>query len=186
MDTKSEIKSISLREIMDGKAGDNGAVIVLFTLANIIFVPSIPFLPLMFGIPVIVILISFMTGVVIPLPGFLAERSVKIKNLNRFLNAGRKISFMASQNRMIGIITGDYSMIFICTMGILLTLATCTPLPIFNIPSAFCMLFIAMGLAKNDGLLSITGAVMGLPALIFLCAGPLIIVHSQIWKEIVP
>ena len=63
-------------------------------------------------------------------------------------------------------------MAVVCAMGIMLTFATCLPLPIVNLPVGFSCLFLAMGLARRDGMLAWLAVLAGVPSLVFLSWAP--------------
>lgn len=156
--------------LRDGHAP--GALILLLTIPNMLIIPSVPVLPFLCGLPSMLLLAGMAKGSQRSmLPNWCLRLGLGKKSAERCVNFGRRLSFLASEGRMQHLLNG-WLLTIVCCMGIALTFATCLPLPLFNLPVGFSCLFLAMGLARRDGLLAWTGTLAGIPSLAFLVWAP--------------
>ena len=144
--------------------GGQGMLLLLLTLPNIFIVPSVPFLPLVCGIPAIMVLWSIPHEARAGIPGWISSLSVSRAAAMRCLRLTRTLSRIGRPGRFAaGMSAGPLR--WLCVEGILLTLVICLPLPLVNIPCGLSMLGLAMGMAARDGLMCWVSAIIGIPSL---------------------
>ena len=91
--------------LRDGHAP--GALVLLLTLPNILVIPSVPVLPFLCGIPSMLLLAGMAGGAERPLlPRWCLGLGIGRKSAERCVAFGRRMSFLASEERMSDLLEG--------------------------------------------------------------------------------
>ena len=161
------LESLGTKRVCLGQAidlmGDKGpqAMLLLLTLPNITVVPSLPFLPLLFGLPAMGVCISMMLASThIWIPDFVANRSLKKARAVKLAKWAVRLTSYASP-RLVGCTRGN-GLRASAALAFLLTIILCLPLPGLNIMPGLGVVIIATGLMESDGVLVIIGAGLGI------------------------
>lgn len=162
---------VSLGDLLDGMGErGQGFLLLVLTLPNILFIPSIPLLPLVFGGPAMLVCVRMMLGRhATGLPGWLRRRSL---NRERAVRLTRVLLWMSgwTKPRMLSLATGR-ALRVVAPLGLLFTMVLCLPLPGLNAGAGAGVLLLALGLAEADGLLVLLGILLGLLGCVICMVG---------------
>jgi len=163
---------IPLSKVIDSLANKGRPLLILFLIIPFCQPLVIPGLSIPFGLVVALIGMRISSPKPLWLPKFLLNKKFNVKTLQKITNIFFKFLSMtekwihrrlqwACEHRFA--MTCNRSVIFL--MGILLCIPL--PLPLINIPAAWPILFISLGILKDDGLMVLIGHGLALCALIF-------------------
>ena len=151
---------VSLGDLLDGMGERGQGFLLLLTLPNILFIPSVPVLPLVFGLPAMLVCARMTLGKQSTgLPDWLRRLSM---NRDRAARLTRILLWMSgwTKPRLLGLSTGRATQAF-APLALLFTIVLCLPLPGLNSGAGAGLLLLALGLAEADGLLVIIGITLG-------------------------
>lgn len=162
---------VTLGDLLDGM-GERGPgfLLLVLTLPNILFIPSVPLLPLIFGLPAMLVCCRMMMGKTSTgLPKWLRGFSL---NRERTMWLTRMLLWMSgwTKPRVLGLSTGRAVQVF-APLALLFTMVLCLPLPGLNAGAGAGLLLLALGFAEADGLLVIIGITLGLLGCVICMAG---------------
>ena len=163
---------VSLSDVVRsaGSAG-HGAAFLFLMIPNVTIIPSVPLLPFVVGVPAMLMLIAMMRGHPPHIPGRMGRWSVTAVVAARCLRTLRMLSVVGREGRAASVLEHPLGNLGICTMGLLMTFATCLPLPMLNVPVALSTLLLGMGLARRDGAVCLIAVVAGMASLVFMAWG---------------
>ncbi|PWR23987.1 exopolysaccharide biosynthesis protein [Zavarzinia compransoris] len=162
---------ITIGEIVDLLAERGfGLLILLLALPTCLPIAP-PGLSAIAGFPIALIALQMVAGLPRPwLPKRVLAKSLDIEDLRRVVKGGLPVVHRiekvlkprlqaltgAAQERLVAVL--------IAALGLLLA----SPIPFTNIPLSFAILFLALGLIEQDGLMTAIGIVAGIAAILFL------------------
>ena len=157
---------VSLGDLLDA-LGDRGFGLIVLALAlpNGIPGPTLPGLSAFFGIGIVLLGTQLMRGWSEPrLPGIVSRRSVALVGFSRFLDRAlpriRRVErwLRPRQSWLTGTGGGRLVGLVIALMGIVLSL----PVPLGNVPIAWSLVVVALGLLEEDSNALLLGLAVGI------------------------
>ncbi len=170
MPTKSERISDLMRHLMNKAAneesvtvghvlevfGIRGFAFLLLILALLnIFIFMVPFISILFGIPMIILAAQMILGIATPIfPHFILERTIKrealIKGLEQSIR-GVEIIEAYIKPRLF-VLSGPHLDRVHGLLVLMLAVMVALPIPVINIPPSIALVFLAIGMLQRDGL----------------------------------
>ena len=156
---------VSLADVMEAM-GDRGpgAALLALSLPNVTIMPSLPLLPLLLGAPAMALCLRVaLGGADEPLPGWVGRLSLK---RHRAASLVRAAAWMTGWARpRLPVVAEGAGMRAAMALALVLTAATCLPLPGLNILPGLGLVVLAAGLAEADGVFILLGGALGLAGL---------------------
>jgi hypothetical protein len=164
--SRSPQERVSLADTMAamGERGP-GAVLLALTIPNVTVMPSLPLLPLLLGLPAMVLCLRTALGQETdPLPGWVGRLSLKRATAARLVRMAAWLTTWA-RPRLPAVAEGRGLKVAMA-VGLVLTAATCLPLPGLNVLPGLGLIVLAAGLAEADGVLVLAGGGLGLTGIV--------------------
>ena len=164
----SRVNLADVREALDDRAF--GFLIMVLTLPNCVPVPGPPGLSAVLGIPVCLMALQMMAGQRRPwLPDWLLKRSVArgdcVKIIAKSLPLLRRLERLfrprlpALNTPTADRVSGFLLLVFAFVLSL--------PIPLGNLPPAYAVLFMALGIIEQDGVALLAGIVIGIGAVLW-------------------
>lgn len=149
----------ALMETMPGQAF--GLLLLLFTLPNFGLIPSLPLLPLICGLPAMLVAAQMMIGRPMPwLPRWAFRLSIGRATSVKLASLGDKLGKIGRIR--LPIVVGRTGRKVLGAVSFLLTVLLCIPLPGLNLVPCLGMVLLAVGIFRTDGALALVGAAIGM------------------------
>lgn len=162
---------ISIGAIVDMLAERGfGLLILLLALPTCLPIAP-PGLSAIAGFPIAVIALQMVGGLPRPwLPKRILARTVSTEDLRKVVRGGLPVIERMEKvlKPRLSLLTGPLAERMVGLLIALLGLMLASPIPFTNIPISFAILFLALGLIEQDGLMTSIGIAGGLAALGFL------------------
>ncbi|MCF4164258.1 exopolysaccharide biosynthesis protein [Zavarzinia compransoris] len=147
-----------------------GLLILLLSLPTCLPVAP-PGLSAIAGFPIALIALQMVAGMPRPwLPKRILRRTIRTDDLRRVVRGGLPVinRFEKVLKPRYAFLTGAaaerLTAVLIAALGVMLA----SPIPFTNIPLSFAIMFLALGLIEQDGLMTMVGIAAGFSAIVFL------------------
>ncbi|PWR25494.1 exopolysaccharide biosynthesis protein [Zavarzinia aquatilis] len=162
---------ISIGAIVDMLAERGfGLLILLLALPTCLPIAP-PGLSAIAGFPIAVIALQMVAGLPRPwLPKRVLARSLAAEDLRKVVRGGLPVIERVEKvlKPRLSVLTGPFAERMVGLLIALLGLMLASPIPFTNIPISFAILFLALGLIEQDGLMTSIGIAGGIAAIGFL------------------
>lgn len=147
-----------------------GLLILLLTLPTCLPIAP-PGLSAIAGFPIALIALQMVAGLPRPwLPKRVLDKSLDIEDLRRVVKGGLPVIHRIEKvlKPRLQALTGSAQERLVAILIALLGVLLASPIPFTNIPLSFAILFLALGLIEQDGLMTAIGIAGGIAAILFL------------------
>lgn len=147
-----------------------GLLILLLTLPTCLPIAP-PGLSAIAGFPIALIALQMVAGLPRPwLPKRVLDKSLDIEDLRRVVKGGLPVIHRIEKvlKPRLQALTGSAQERLVALLIALLGVLLASPIPFTNIPLSFAILFLALGLIEQDGLMTAIGIAGGIAAILFL------------------
>ncbi|MFO1394981.1 MAG: exopolysaccharide biosynthesis protein [Steroidobacteraceae bacterium] len=152
---------ISLQDLFQA-LGDRALAALLFFFAIPNVIPSPPGLSSVLGVPLVILSAQLLTGRKAWLPVFVAQRSMAREDFQALITRAlpwleRAEKLLRPRLSAIALPPMEYLLGFVC---MILAVVLALPIPLGNIPPAFAIALIALGILERDGMWVLAGLVV--------------------------
>lgn len=162
---------ITIGDIVDVLAERGfGLLILLLALPTCLPIAP-PGLSAIAGFPIALIALQMVAGLPRPwLPKRVLAKSLDIEDLRRVVKGGLPVIHRIEKvlKPRLQALTGSAQERLVALLIALLGVLLASPIPFTNIPLSFAILFLALGLIEQDGLMTAIGIAGGIAAILFL------------------
>lgn len=162
---------ITIGAIVDALAERGfGLLILLLALPTCLPIAP-PGLSAIAGFPIALIALQMVAGLPRPwLPKRVLDKSLDIEDLRRVVKGGLPVIHRIEKilKPRLQALTGSAQERLVALLIALLGVLLASPIPFTNIPLSFAILFLALGLIEQDGLMTAIGIAGGIAAILFL------------------
>lgn len=164
METAADEESVTIGHILHvfGVRGFAFLLLVLALLNIVIFM--VPFLSVLFGLPMVILAAQMVLGLHAPIfPRFVRQRTISRQALHKGLE--QAIYWVEQLERFIrprGMFLSEQRfMRFHGLLALVLAVMVTLPIPVVNIPPSIGLVFLALGILERDGIFILAAYIIG-------------------------